>query len=82
MAERITVEIVGALSHGSRRYAPGDVVEGRKRDLRPLIDAGHARLWADPWTLSMGPAAYLEQYPNGPNAALAKKHLERENSSG
>lgn len=30
----------------------------------------------EPWTLSTSPAEYLEKYPDGPNAELARAHEE------
>lgn len=29
-----------------------------------------------PWTLKTRPEDYLEQYPDGPNAELARRHVE------
>lgn len=29
-----------------------------------------------PWTMSLDPATYIERFPDGPNAELARQHIE------
>lgn len=71
----------GRIVNAKGTFTRGDAIEGSEKDLRPLVDSGAAR-WGDDeggaWTLSMSPEDYLERYPDGPNADLAREALSDE----
>lgn len=70
----------GRVTNAKGSFVRGDPIDGSEADLKPLVDTGAAR-WAggEPtWTLATPPAEYLERYPDGPNAALARRVLGQE----
>ena len=64
-------------------YMPGQEVEMHNNEAMRLIAAGYAEPIHKPtteklWELRIGPARYLELYPEGPNADLAHRLVEQE----
>ncbi len=76
------VRMLNGMAGPSLNYVAGQEVEMHNNEAMRLIAAGAAEPIHNPptekqWELRIGPARYLELYPEGPNADLAHQLVEQ-----